>query len=701
MTPQEAIDELKRQGITVSSGSVLEEKGGTFEEFKKATESLLKGSTKGIVNLVGGWGNLYDYLKKSEGPSALSSTGIARGIKKLTGVDIMSIPGYRGTYEFGEAGAPAALMTAAGVPGLFGRTAPGVAGEFAVAGGTGTLASTLAPDSPLAQFAIQSTPYAAAGAVRGARTAANAPSGTVPGNVDDLLRVGRMTPGEATGNRPQLAREASMEVNPKILERGNEFRMAQAGDVEGFLGNLFNRVTSQAVPIQDASTAAFTAFQNYGKALSSRLRGDAARDFGKAKNSGGTINTQPVYDAVAEQLAKLPAEVPQNAALRASLQKILDEYVIPGTPASVTPSTILGPTGQPATVNITPAVPASLQPISIDRLQKNLSAWGEAAYSGKADFGKGNIFEGVAPGQAKGVALTVLRSFKQALDDAIAAGVPGADQLKIARDRFSANLDKIGEFAERPLTKYFDKERATDLTPEDVIAKLSTAKPSERLFLSQVLANSPANSAIFDTVRRSQFEALLEKARKAAAGAPEGAPEIDLKTLQKELFNKKGDFNYLFNNDAKAAQDALLAIEWLKKVNKTATDFPDSFSSNAFGATRGLGGTSQQGFIVRELASIVQLIVDDPKALSKIVFDPETVSKMAKLQREGKLVSGLKTAQDLTTSLAKYLTLRGSPMFVTDAPTDTSVPAAVPQEPGGMSAEEALRQLQDMGIPVQ
>jgi len=700
MTPQQAIEELQRRGITVSSESVLEEKGTTLDEFKKATTSLLKGSAKGIVDLVGGWGNLYDYLKKSDDPNAFSSVGIARGIRNLTGLDLQSIPGYRGAYEFGAAGAPAAALTAVGVPGLFGRTPLGVAGEFGVSGTTGAVASSIAPDSPLAQLAIQSTPYAAVGGVRGLRSAVNRPQGQLPSNVDELLGVGRMTPGELTGNRPQLAREAGMEASPRILEQGNVFRQAQAKDVEGFLTDVLTRSTPYAGTATQASNAAFNAFQNYGKALSSKLRSDAATDFGKAKRAGGLVDTQPVYDAVAEQLAKLPPELPQNAALRSSLQKVLDEYVIPGTPASVTPSTILGPTGQPASVTVTPATPTRLQPIDIERLQKNLSAWGEAAYSGKADFGKGNIFEGVAPGQAKGVALSVLRGFKQSLDNAIDAGVAGADDLKVARDRFSANLDRISEFADRPLTKYFDVERPTDLTPENVIAKLSTAKPSERTFLYQVLKNSPEGFLISDTVARTQFENLLNKARKAAAGAPEGAPEIDLKVLQKELVNAKGDFNYLFPN-AQDARDVVLAIEWLKKVNKTAFDNPQGFGNEAYGTVRGVGGTSQQGLIAREVASLVKLVLDDPKALASVVYDPETVKKMAQLQRDGKLLSGVKTAGSLAASLAKFAP-RVGPMVETTAPTDTSAPAEAPMpDAGGMSAEEALRQLQEMGIQVQ
>ena len=36
-TPEEAIAELKKRGVTVSSESILEEKGTTFDEFKKLT----------------------------------------------------------------------------------------------------------------------------------------------------------------------------------------------------------------------------------------------------------------------------------------------------------------------------------------------------------------------------------------------------------------------------------------------------------------------------------------------------------------------------------------------------------------------------------------------------------------------------------------------------------------------------------------
>ena len=80
--------ELQKRGETTSTESVLEPKGTSLDEFKKFGESLLKGSAKGVINLVGGWGSLYDYLKESKDPNAFSGTGIAQAINKLTGVNL-------------------------------------------------------------------------------------------------------------------------------------------------------------------------------------------------------------------------------------------------------------------------------------------------------------------------------------------------------------------------------------------------------------------------------------------------------------------------------------------------------------------------------------------------------------------------------------------------------------------------------------
>lgn len=700
ISQQQALEELKKRGLVVSSESVLEEKGTNFEEFKKSAESLLKGSAKGIIDIVGGWGNLYDYLRRSPNPSALSSTGILKGIRDLGGPDLQQISGYRGAFEFGQSAAPATALTAAGLPGLFSRTPLGIAGEFGVAGTTGVVAQQVAPDSPLAQLAIQASPYALRGGIMTARGALTSPTGQVPATVDDLLRVGRMTPGEATGSRVQLATEARVEATPRIEAKGTSFRQAQAKDVSSFLDDVFKRASSQAVSPEQATTAAFTAFNNYGKALTSQLRSQAAKDFGAAKASGGRIDTTPVVSIVSEQLASIPPEVASLAPVRNALQKIIDEYSIPAQAEVVTPSTILGPTGQPASVSITPAVPAGLREISIDRLQKNLSAWGEAVYSGKADFGKGNIFEGVAPGQVKGIALSVLRGFRDSLDQASTEGIAGADKLIKARDNFKANLAKIEEYSNVPLTKYFDVETVSALTPERVIDKLAQVKPSERKFLAEVLQNSPDGAAIFDTVRRQQFNQVLSRATEAAAGAAAERPDFVIQTALKELGKRKGDFDYLFTN-SKDKADALLAMQYMQKVLKSesAGGAGGLQAGDIYATTRGFGGTSQAANLAREAFGLIRDIIANPNAFADVIFNPDTVKVLKEAQKAPtvKKLTGVVTRLGDTT--AKFAP-RVGPMVETTQPTDTSLPQPEPTQQQ-VSPEEALQQLRLMGIEVE
>ena len=353
--------ELQKRGETTSSESVLEPKGTSLDEFTKFGESLFKGSAKGLINIIGGWGSLYDYLKESKDPNAFSGTGIAQAINKLTGINLQSISGYKGAYQFGEAGAPAVALSAVGVPSLFGRTPIGLTSEFGVAGGTGVVAQTVAPDSPYAQLAIQSAPYAVKGGVGQMRKAITKPEGIFPplSETTELSRVGRLTAGELGGSREQLATEMAVERTPSSGQQPIGFRQAQASDAESFLTNLFNKATGKTLTPSDTTQAVVSSFNNYGRSLSSKLKSDARTDFSAARNSGGLIDTTSVVDAITSKLGEIPPEVKAFDPLKNAMQRIIDEYVTPAIPAQNIPSTILNSAGQPASVQVIPAVPAS------------------------------------------------------------------------------------------------------------------------------------------------------------------------------------------------------------------------------------------------------------------------------------------------------------------------------------------------------
>lgn len=645
--------ELARRGQVSTGETVLATQEETsLDRVKNIATSTLKGATKGIIDIVGGWGNLYDYLKESKDPSAFSSAGIVKAVKDLGGPDLMKVAtGTKGAYEFAQAGAPAAAFTALGLPGLFSRTAPGLAGEFGVAGATGLLGQSIAPDSPLSQMAIGMSPYAIKGGFMAGQKAVTTPKGTAGSEVPSLLEVGPLTPGEATGSRMQLARERRIEATPAIETKGTEFRQAQAASTESFLNNLFDRASSKAITDpQETATKLTTAFQNYGKTLSSKLQSDAKKDFGAAARSKGVIDTQPVITSVQDALASIPVETPGFAGLQENLNKILKEFAIPEVPATSTPSLIVNEAGLPAMVTETAAVPAQSLKIPVERLQKNLSAWGQAAWSGEYNLNGSNIFSGIAPGQAKGIARAVLRGYKNALDDAIDAGVAGADQLKTARDNFAANLQKIDEFSERPIVKAFGKP-VSQLVPEtDVIPKLRDMPQTQRKLLFDIVGQQAPKLA--DTIRRLQFDDVLSSSVNAAAAT--GEPSFIIKKALDSLNSKSGDFAFLFENNADLNR-AKQAVKYMQTVLQSASgaEAVGASGSTLYSGTRAVGASGSVANAVKEIGLLLQDIVARPSAFADVIFNKDTVKSMLELQKETTLDKALKVMSNIGKTTAR------------------------------------------------
>jgi len=667
--------ELQKRGETTSSESVFSPKSSSLDEFKKFAESSLKGVPSGLINMVGGWGNLYDYLKGSNDPSAFSSTGIKQAISKLTGFNMQSIPGYRGAYQFAEAGAPAAAATAMGVPGLFNRTLPGVAGEFGVAGSTGLLSQQVAPESPVAQLLLQSTPYVAKGGLKTIGGMMTKPEGTFPSIADTqaLSQVGRLTPGELSLNRPQLATEAAVERTPASGQKPVEFRQAQAGDIESYLSNLFNKASGKTLNPTETTQAVVSSFNNYGKSLTSKLKSDARTDFNAAKNAGGMIDTSKLVSSVDSVLQTIPAEAPSLSGLRNNLQKIVDEYSV------VDPAT-----GQ-----------KTIQPISIDRLQKNLSAWGEAAYSGSADFGAGNIFEGVAPGQAKGIAKTVLNGYREALDDAIQQGVPGADKLKIARDKFKDNLAKIEQFSNRPLTKAFDVADVTELVPEDVMTKLKSMPSSQRQFLVDVMQNNPNPQVneVLNTIRRSKFDDVLGASQVKGGAATD--PTFSIKTALTELNKKGSEFSDLFPNQTDLNQ-AKLAMNWMQRVlSSESPQMAGVTGAEAYAFTGAAGGGAQVRLASKEIIPYIRNLVASPADFADVIFNPDYRKAMVDLATAKNMTQ--KTADALAT-LSKASATLGARAGGMMGQTPPQEPQPVPEVAGTPTLQDIENELKSRGI---
>ena len=707
--------EMRRRGIDPNAyGGDAKNQRSVFEPAQEKTftqnvrdfgESLVKGGAKGVLDIVGGWGNLYDYLKKKQDPSAFSTQGMVKGVKELSGVDLNTIPGFRGAYEFGAAAAPAAALTAAGLPGITGRAGMAAAAiEAPVAGATSMAASTIAPDSPAAQFALQASPYAIASGLRAGRSQLLKPEGIRTPADTGVLDVGRLTPGQFTGNRQQLAREERVRAAPESGDLPRQFDIQQASDVRNYLTGLFNRAGDMNVDPVALTNQVWSSFNNFGSALSGQLKSQAKKDFTAAKNAGGLVDTTPVLQMVDQQLAQLGPETPQNSAFIAALRKIREEFVEPGQPAQTVQSTVLGPSGQPAMTTVVPAIPDRARNIDIDRLQKNISAWGEAAFKGAgslADVGGSDMFAGVAQGQVKNFARQVLRAYKDALDLAIDQGVPGADRLKIARDNFAKNIDKIEEFANYPITKTFDVERVTDLVPEDVAMKLATLPKSQQAIVFSTLGQQAPDVA--NQVRGILFQDVLNKAdiKGAAANTPTFNIQAALKGIQ------SGDFNFLFPTAADKA-DAIKAMSFMQKAlqSEGRAGGPSMMSGGeAYAATRALGGTAQSGNLVKILTDSIKGLADyvaSPKALSEVFFDPNINNALKEAQRQKPKAEVIQRGIEAAGKYTGAMALRAGPQISPETPEDQSMqqlPITSPVEPGP-SLDEIKQELQKRGINI-
>lgn len=558
---------------------------------------------------------------KGEKDVPFTNDYITTKIKEATGIDLMSIPGSTGLFQFSRAAGPAVALRAAGVPLLSpAQTTKAEVAKYAteagLAGGTSLLAEQAAPESPITQFLIQTLPSVAVGLGQAGQAAARKPAGVIRPEAAALQEVGPLTPGEAAGSRVQLSREARVEKTPEIETTAEEFRGKQAQSVRSYLEGTFKTATQGVKP---DVTRIYKGIKNYGKALSSKLKSDAGRDFSKAEGIPSLIDAAPVVDRLRSLAASLNTDVPELAAQHKAIQRLLGKLTEPAVPETRAPSMVLSAEGQPAFVNITPGRPEGITKMTISDLKQAISGWGEAAYSGQHP-----LLGDIAPGQAKGVARAILRGYKDALDVAIDAKVPGADLLKTARDNFKDNLDSLRQFEKTKVVKTFGKP-LEELPVEEVIKKLESLAPSQRSLLVKFVSDEYPQ--VENTMRAVKLNKLLDSA--VIRGAPEGAPTFDVKAALKKLDEAKDDWKWLFP-DKESSAKAAKALDYLRKITVKVEGEADARlpAYAAVGAT----GASRQLALGAQVGETIRRNIVSPQSLANIMFNPNTVDKLLALQ---------------------------------------------------------------------
>lgn len=575
VSKKDAEEELRRRGIiTGGTRSVLEqpEETTSLEEVKRFTQSLLKGSAKGIVDLVGGWGNLYDYIKKNPEPSGLSSKGIVNAIANLGGPDLMKLQGYKGAYDIGQAGAPAAVMGALTPAGsLFSGTTGTAAraGKEFLAGGTiGLLGQQVAPESPYAQLTLQTLPYLVKGGVSGLKERKqqqllNEYKSLLPekdlGIFNEFILKGQGS------TDPAIAADiARLTRSPKYLEMVtalNEGATAKA--LQGMAPK-----GSQLTPEQ-AKTGIIQAVQNK---LAGIRESNADSLFEKAKGYGagqGLVDPTQTIGKIDELIGRYTKQATPNAERAVQVLQSIRDRLSPSfdveargsftysSPSTVRDTLTNAPIpGAPVQYTIPGSkgytVNQGSQKLTVEEVQGLLSEFGKKASAGD------NLIKDLSISDERIISSAIFGGMK---DDVAAAlkGSTGADKaalnlLNTARDRVAKASTAYNEAIAQGMPAFLHNKSLAEISPEDLYSTYKNLTPAQRGTMREWVGTT--DQAALDVLDKQVFQEFVNQAKKTNAL---GVETVDLATLAK---------NWRALEKVPGAQDALVTA-----LGTNATEF--------------------------------------------------------------------------------------------------------------------------------
>ena len=515
-------EQQRRQGkVTGGYTSVLAqpEQTTTLEETKRAVTALLKGSTKGIIDLVGGWGKLYDVIKENKTPSALSGQGIVNAIAQAGGPDLMKIQGYKGMYDIGQAGAPAAVMGAVLPAGsLFSgtRSAAGrAAGEFGVAGTTGLLSQQVAPESPYAQLVMQTLPYLFKGGIEGIKgrkqqNLINEYKKELPPS--DLGVFNEFVLKGQGSSDPAIAADiARLTRSPKYLEMITALN-------EGATAKALEGMAPKGAPLtpEQSKTGIIQAVQNK---LAGIRESNADSLFEKAKGYGGgtpLVDTTNTIGKIDGLIARYSAQATPNAERAGQALNSIKERLTSQAPIDPTQAAFAGAAGPlPTTTKRT-----------IEQVQGVLSEFGKKASAGDS------LIKDLSISDERIISSAIFGGMKDDVATAL-KGATGADKsalnlLNTARDRVSKASTAYNEAIAQGLPASLHNKSLAEISPEELYTTYKNLTPAQRGTMREWV--STTDQAALDVLDKQVFTEFVNQAKKTN---PLGVETVDLATLAK------------------------------------------------------------------------------------------------------------------------------------------------------------------------
>lgn len=622
-------EKQRREGnLDTGYRSVLDkpEETTTLEELKRATTALLKGSTKGIIDLVGGWGKLYDVVKDNKEPSALSGQGIVNAIAKAGGPDLMKIQGYKGAYDIGQAGAPAALMGAAMPAGsLFSGTtgtAARAAKEFGAAGGIGLLSQQVANESPYAQLTMQTLPYLVKGGVSGLKerkqqSLLNEYKALLPekdlGVFNDFVLKGQGS------TDPVIAADiARLTRSPKYLEMVtalNEGATAKA--LEGMAPK------GSSLTPEQSKTGIIQAVQNK---LAGIRESNADSLFEKAKGYGagnGLVDPTATIGKIDGLIDRYSKQATPNAeravqalqgirdrlspsfnvegrgaytyAAETQARDTLTNAVIPGPSKSIT---IPGSKGY--SVNQGP------QKLTVEEVQGLLSEFGKKASAGD------NLIKDLSISDERIISSAIFGGMKDDVAHAL-KGATGADKaalnlLNTARDRVSKASTAYNEAIAQGMPAFLQNKSLAEISPEDLFSTYKNLTPTQRGTMREWVGQT--DQAALDVLDKQVFTDFVNQAKKTNNL---GVETVDLSSLAQ---------NWRALEKVPGAQDALVTA-----LGTNATEFgkrmkdAELFTRKMSTAQQPAGGVFDPAAVRETQAAVGGVAGYGPAKLGQLAMD--------------------------------------------------------------------------------
>lgn len=518
----ELIAERERRSGRVTGGvrSVLEqpEVTTTLEEVKRATTSLLKGSTKGIIDLVGGWGNLYDYIKENKDPSALSSRGIVNAIAQLGGPDLMKLQGYKGLYDIGQAGAPAAVMTAA-APGssLFRLSTPArtAGAEFTTAGTLGLLSQQVAPESAAAQLTMQTLPYLVKGGISGYRAKAqqdkiNEYKALLPEGDKNIFDE-FMLRGQGSSDPVIAADIARLSRSPKYLELVTALNEGAAR--KAVLGI---EPKTSVLTQEQAKTAIIQSIEDKLSGMRDSKTGSL---FEKAKGYGANIplvdpsNTLANIDGL---IKRYSAQTTPNADRAVQVLESIKQRLITEVPVNPEQVALRGATGPIEMTNKR----------TVEQVQGVLSEFGKKASAGD------NLIKDLSISDERIISSAIFGGMKDDLRAAVRAS-SGNDRaalnlLSEARDRVSKSSEAYNEAISQGLPKFLQNKSLIEVSPEQLFQAYKELTPTQRATMRSWVSKNDAQA--LSVLDKQVFDEFVNSAKTPNAT---GVETVNLELMAK------------------------------------------------------------------------------------------------------------------------------------------------------------------------